>query len=232
MTCKRRLNTGAAGSRPLAACGNYSNEDLEFMNAVPAREDIAADIPRALLMPANEAELSKLTHDVDRVVQRRARLPRGCRSDPHVSSRPAASRTGASGDPIAMDDHPGWQWRFIVTRDPAAPEMFSYAFEVQPIGGGRRLDPVHRRLRSWPRAASARAWATSTWGPTPCAPRSSRSRQRQGRALKDLDVMYWTAAFPVSVTMTLDLYPARRLRFRTTTHHRLPPRGAGERRGR
>ena len=46
----------------LAACGNYSNEDLEFLNAVPAAEDISADIPRAPLL-ANEAEMAKLTHD-------------------------------------------------------------------------------------------------------------------------------------------------------------------------
>jgi len=46
-----------------AACGNYSNEDLEFMNAVPARQDFVASIPRDL-MPANEAELAKDTHGV------------------------------------------------------------------------------------------------------------------------------------------------------------------------
>ena len=38
--------------------------------------------------------------------------------------------------PWPMNDHPGWQWRFTMTRDPAAPEMFSYRFEVEPIGGG------------------------------------------------------------------------------------------------
>ena len=26
-------------------CGNYSNEDLEFMNAVPERSDLSADLP-------------------------------------------------------------------------------------------------------------------------------------------------------------------------------------------
>jgi len=48
------------------ACGNYSNEDLEFMNAVPAREDLAANMPRSMILPANEAELSRDTHDVIR----------------------------------------------------------------------------------------------------------------------------------------------------------------------
>src|SRR5262245_2098762 len=47
----------------IASCGNYSNEDLEFMNAVPARQDFVAYIPRDLT-PANEAELAKDTHTV------------------------------------------------------------------------------------------------------------------------------------------------------------------------
>src|SRR5262245_3345139 len=47
-----------------AGCGNYSNEDLEFMNAVPARQDLIAFIPRSPILPANEAELAKDTHDV------------------------------------------------------------------------------------------------------------------------------------------------------------------------
>ena len=35
-----------------------------------------------------------------------------------------------------MNDHPGWQMRFTMSRDPAAPEMFGYRFEVEPIGAG------------------------------------------------------------------------------------------------
>jgi len=44
------------------ACGNYSNEDLEFMNAVPAEQDLSVNMPRSNLL-VNEAELSTLTHD-------------------------------------------------------------------------------------------------------------------------------------------------------------------------
>src|SRR5262245_15439010 len=47
----------------LAACGNYSNEDLEFMNAVPARDDVSVVMPRLMILPANEAELARLTHE-------------------------------------------------------------------------------------------------------------------------------------------------------------------------
>src|SRR4029079_14503917 len=60
MTCKSVLLAVAA---LLASCGNYSNEDLEFMNAVPTHEDISANMPPSALV-TGEAELSKETHDV------------------------------------------------------------------------------------------------------------------------------------------------------------------------
>jgi hypothetical protein len=45
-----------------AGCGNYSNEDLEFMNAVPDKNDLSANLVDATSL-ANEAELAKDTHD-------------------------------------------------------------------------------------------------------------------------------------------------------------------------
>jgi hypothetical protein len=96
-----------------AGCGNYSNEDLEFMNAVPAEGDLSADLPArsAALSPAGEAELSKATHDsiktfngtldfLGAVEAIRAYQP---------TSRGPDSRTWG---PIPDHDHPGWQWRF------------------------------------------------------------------------------------------------------------------------
>ena len=113
------------------------------MNAVPARVDIAANIPRSMILPANEAELSRLTHDVINafngvlVFLEAADVIRRYQPTSRIQN-------GRVWGPAPMDEHPGWQWRFIITRDPAAPEMFSYAFEVQRIGGGDVLDPVHR----------------------------------------------------------------------------------------
>src|SRR6185436_17350492 len=109
--------------------------DLEYMNAVPARVDIAAVIPRSLILPANAAELSRLTHDV--IATFNGALVFLEAADVIRRYQPTSRiPNGRVWGPAPMEEHPGWQWRFIITRDPAAPEMFSYAFEVQRIGAG------------------------------------------------------------------------------------------------
>ena len=131
-----------------------------------------------------------------------------------------------------MDNHPTWQWHFVVTRDPTAPEMFSYAFEVQPIGGGAVWTPFIDG--SFVAAGGVR----KGMGHFHMGTDALRAAQfpvdinAKGELLKDLDVMYWTAAFPVSVTMTLTLYPhAVDGDFVTTTiinyHHEAEESGAG-----
>src|SRR5262245_31241613 len=118
----------------LAACGNYSNEDLEFMNAVPAREDISADIPRSKILPANEAELSRLTHDT--VLAFNEALAFLEAADTIRAFQPTSRiPDGRIWGPFPMDNKPGWQWRFVITRDQQTPDKFLYRFEVQPIGG-------------------------------------------------------------------------------------------------
>src|SRR5260221_7962131 len=49
-----------------AGCGDYSNEDLEFMNALPESSELRANIPprSSALAPADEAELARSTHTV------------------------------------------------------------------------------------------------------------------------------------------------------------------------
>jgi hypothetical protein len=201
----RRIPALAFLLATLGACGNYSNEDLEYMNAVPARVDIAANIPRAL-MPANEAELSALTHDV--ITAFNGMLLFLETADVIRSYQPTSRiPNGRVWGPAPMENrHVGWQWRFIITRDPAAPEMFSYAFEVQRIGagdvwipfitgtfvatGGARKGMGHFRIETDALRAAGFYVETNT----------------KGESLRVLDVMYSTAAFPISVTMQLVLY--------------------------
>src|SRR5450432_566996 len=51
-----------------AGCGNYTNEDLEYMNALPQGSDLRANIPpvTGAVELANEAELARSTHDTTR----------------------------------------------------------------------------------------------------------------------------------------------------------------------
>jgi hypothetical protein len=189
----------------LAACGNYSNEDLEYMNAVPARVDIAAVIPRSLILPANEAELSRLTHDVINtfngalVFLEAADVIR--RYQP--TSRIPHGRVWGPGQ---MEEHPDWQWRFRITRDPAAPDVFSYWFEVQLIGGG---DVWISFIEGTFVATGGVRRGTGHFHIGTDGLRAGGfpvDINAKGELLKDLDVEYSTAEFPIWVKMHMVLY--------------------------
>jgi hypothetical protein len=133
MTCKRILLGAVVVA---AACGNYSNEDLEFMNALPD-SDLAASIPArsSAVTDADEAELARTTHQVTRtfnglvagivgLVDAVRRLP--------PSSRTPDSRTWG---PYPSDEHPGWLSRMIVTRDPIDALLFRYEIAFHRAGG-------------------------------------------------------------------------------------------------
>jgi len=191
------------------ACGNYSNEDLEFMNAVPAREDLAANMPRSMILPANEAELSRDTHDVIRTFN--GALDFLNAADVIRTYQPTSRiPNGRIWGPFPMRDHDGWQWRFRMTRDPAATEaMFQYVFEVEPIGAGENgwltfIDgwfiPTGGGARRGVGYFHMQADNLRAAG-FPILPDADQN------IFSDLKVMYSTASFPVSVTMTLVLFP-------------------------
>jgi len=190
----------------LAACGNYSNEDLEFMNAVPAREDLTATIPPAMILPANEAELARDTHDAIRTFNGALNF---LSAADYIRTFPPTSRIadGRVWGPAAMDDHPGWQWRFVMRRDPATPEKFDYEFDVEPVGAGDQwiafidgaflaTGGARRGMGTFRIRTDDLRLANFTF-----------AYGADGSLLKELDVAYSTAAFPVSVTMDLQLYP-------------------------
>jgi hypothetical protein len=193
----------------VGACGNYSNEDLEFMNAVPAREDLSANMPRSNLLPANEAELSRDTHDVIRSFN--GALDFLDAADAIRMFQPTTRvPNGRIWGPFDMRDHEGWQWRFRMSRDPAAlEEMFKYWFEIEPTGAGE--DGWLPFIDGWfiPTGGGARRGMgyfhigtdKLRMGNYPLAP------DADGNIFQDLKVMYSTAAFPISVHMTLVINP-------------------------
>ena len=205
MTSKSLL---LAATLLFAACGNYSNEDLEFMNAVPAREDLSANMPRSMILPANEAELSRETHDVVRAFN--GALDFLNAADTIRTYQPTSRvPNGRVWGPVPMADHPGWQWRFRMTRDPANLEKFSYWFEVEQIGAGE--EGWISFIDGWfiPTGGGARRGMgyfhmqadDLSAAMFPIAP------DGDGNVFKELKVTYSTADFPVSVAMTLVLYP-------------------------
>jgi hypothetical protein len=210
MTSRRIVSTlilSTLAAAALGGCGNYSNEDLEYMNAVPAAEDISAKIPRAALT-VNEAELSRDTHAVIKAFNGALDFLDAADT---IRTWPPTSRipNGRIWGPWPMNDHPGWQMRFTMSRDPAAPEMFGYRFEVEPIGAG---DAGWIGFIDGSFVATG-GGARKGMGHFHMQADDLRNAQfvigadNDGNSFKSLDVIYSTAAYPISVTMTLMLYP-------------------------
>jgi hypothetical protein len=123
-----------------AGCGNYTNEDLEYMNALPQGSDLRANIPpvTGAVELANEAELARSTHDTTRgfngLLMALVDLVDTIRSYPPTARTPTSRIWG----PFAADQSKGknldWQTRMIVSRDEASPSQFDYEISVHHIG--------------------------------------------------------------------------------------------------
>ena len=202
MTCKRVTTLTLVLAAALAGCGNYSNEDLEYMNAVPDRDALTANMPAAGALTVNEAELSKTTHDVVHTFNALLDLFLGIvdavREYPPSQRLPNQRIWG----PVPAERELGWQWRFIVTRDPAAPANFAYALQFQRIG-----DPPS----TW--AALLTGWfeATATSGArrgvggfrvqTAELRNAGYPFDNGGERIASIDVTYSTREFPISVVV-------------------------------
>jgi hypothetical protein len=205
MTCKQIVFTLLAAAT-LGACGNYSNEDLEYLNAVPAAQDITAEIPRAI-MPANEAELARLTHDTVNVFNGSLDF---LKAADVIRTYPPTSRiaNGRIWGPIPMDDHPGWQWRFVVTRSPEAPDRFAYAFEVQRVGAN--ADDWAGFIKGWFVAVNGVRKGNGHFemvtNELMAANFPLERNVLKDEMLKELKVDYSTETFPTNVSMSLTVY--------------------------
>ena len=189
----------------LGACGNYSNEDLEFLNAVPAAQDLSAEIPRKPLL-TEEAELAALTHDTVAVFNGALEF---LKTADVIRTYPATSRipNGRIWGPVPMVENPGWQWRFTVTRLMEMPERFDYAFQVQRIGSDP--DDWIDFISGWFRAVNGVRKGTGHFEMKTDDLRVAGFPIRpnlKGETLKELIVDYSTESFPTNVSMTVTMY--------------------------
>ena len=148
----------------LAGCGDYSNEELEFMNALPESDGLAANLPArsSAISPADEAELARTTHgvvnDFNKLLEQLVGMVDAIRSYP-PTSRTANSRVWG---PFASDDlrdrNPDWQTRMIVSRDDANASAFNYEIAVHRIGtADLAWLPL---IRGWFQAGGTAEWVT------------------------------------------------------------------------
>src|SRR5688500_12348419 len=117
----------------LAGCwGNYSNEDVDFLVALPYREELTAKLPGQALTLADSAEQYKLTRGV--VTQFNALayaflgLIDAVRSFPPTDRMPNSRIWG----PFPNDKHPDWQVRVRIERTDL--ERFDYRVQVRRTG--------------------------------------------------------------------------------------------------
>jgi hypothetical protein len=202
MTSKRCVFTFTTALVLAVGCGNYSNEDLEFMNALPDKTDLSANLPAALTT-TNEAELATDTHDTVKTFNGILDTVLGgvelIRSYQPTGRGPDSRTWG----PIPADKQPGWQWQFVMTRLPD--ESFTYEFDLEPVGAGDAWLP----------------FITGNFVPAPGVRRGVGSFTIDTTALRNaafpfdvptgridtLTVSYQTKDFPISVTMHLVSFP-------------------------
>ncbi|GHG82687.1 hypothetical protein [Comamonas sp. JC664] len=134
----------------LAACGgDFSNDDLEFLNALPRREDLAAKLPqkgqgrsggglttRAAGLVVRLGETSELMGDTEETgrafnagVDALLSLLEDIRSLPPTTREPDRREWG----PYRAPNHPGFDVRFVMTREASS---FDYRLEYRRTGGG------------------------------------------------------------------------------------------------
>ena len=114
----------------MAACGDYSNEDLLYMSAVPSSTQLAVVLPPAMVT-VTQAELAQDTHtgisNVNSMLDEVLGLVDAIRSY-EPTSRTSSSRTWG---PFADSNNKGWQWRLVVTRMDAT--TFMYELDVEKL---------------------------------------------------------------------------------------------------
>jgi hypothetical protein len=120
----------------LVACGNYSNDDLEYMNAVPAGTELVATLPAysTALPLSREAELAQTTHSVTN--QFNQMLDNALGGVDSIRSYAPTSRaaTSRTWGPFPSDQQPGWDWKLTVSHDDPQSTVFGYELDVENTG--------------------------------------------------------------------------------------------------
>jgi hypothetical protein len=192
----------AAGA---SGCGNYSNEDLEFMNALPERDELQANIPdrSSSISPADEAELSRMTHDVTRNFNGLLALLVGMVDT--VRSYPPTTRTPDSRiwGPFATDRRDmknlDWQWRMIVSRDPITVNRFDYEIATHKVGTADTEWPIF--IRGWFEAGKTARRGNGHVELVTANVRAAGLDVSDLNMLDHLEITYDTTQSPISISM-------------------------------
>jgi hypothetical protein len=131
-----------------AACGNYSNEDLEFMNALPKQGELSVDIPArsSAVTLLEEAELARTTHkttrDLNGLTATLVGLVDLIRSYPPTSRTRDSRVWGPFGPGPNETKNLDWQRRMMMWRDVMNPNILDFEIAVHKIGTSDLLWPA------------------------------------------------------------------------------------------
>jgi hypothetical protein len=212
MTSKRFALAFLSMLALLAGCGNYSNEDLEYMNALPESDDVRVNIPPVTspIELANEAELAKSTHDTTRGLNGLLVALVGIIDT--VRSYPPTARTATSRiwGPFPADrtkmKNLDWETRMSVSRDDADPGRFDYEIAVHHLGAVDTDWPV--LIQGWFQVGKT---ARRGMGHVELLTADARAEGLDVADLGMLDhleITYDTSADPVTVAMHITDLPA------------------------
>lgn len=114
----------------LFGCGNYSNEDLEFMSALPHREDVTVEVPQqasSLSIGAADGwkDTFKTTTTFNQTADAFLALIEKIRSY-YPTARDANTRIWG---PFPAEANPGWQIEFRMTKT-STTELPQYTYEL------------------------------------------------------------------------------------------------------
>jgi hypothetical protein len=189
----------------LGACGNYSNEDLDFQLALPEDGELEAKLPQALTLDTS-SEYYKLTRQVVTTFNGWATALVGLVD--RVRSYSPTSRNGAERvwGPFPDDKHPGWQIQVVMVRstDPSVPApgfVISYSIQLRNaaqsgsaffelMGGNYKSSGSARRgegeMHLYVQRARDAGYPADDFGD-----------------LKQLDLDYHTLKYPIPVNMNI-----------------------------
>jgi hypothetical protein len=211
MTSSRRLALAIALPAFVAvACGNYSNEDLDYMNALPVSGDLRAEIPVASpLELAGEAELARATHkttrDFNGLVAALVGLVDAIRSFPPTARTPTSRIWGPFPADRTKMKNLDWETRMIVQRDDVTPEQFDYEIAVHHQGAADTDWPVI--LQGWFRAGQTARRGVGHVELVTAAVRAEGLDVSDLGMLDHLEIDYDTLDDPASIQMSVTDLP-------------------------
>jgi hypothetical protein len=190
-----------------AACGNYTNDDVDFQYAVPERQDLSVSVPALTAADAADAaEYYLFTRGVVRVFDVLATGLTGIVDAVRAYAPSARTEDTRVWGPFPNNQNPSWENQLIIRRVPdASGETFGFAFHY---------DVQYRR-----RGVRDAAWAslmTGDFKPSGGARRGSGNLMLTlagARAagypvgdfgdLETLTITYHRSTYPITVKATI-----------------------------